>query len=78
MHADAVRVIYDNRPYLVVQRSDGSVDRAWGPFLPGTEPSLADCTLENEVHSENLLKMLESLLPVSPPLPSSDDTLAAG
>ena len=78
MHEDAVRVVYDNQPYLVVRQPDGSLDRAYGPFTPGTEPSLAECGPENEIRSGSLLSTLEELLPISPPLPASDDTLASG
>ena len=76
MHEDAVRVVYDNQPYLVIRQDDGSLDRAYGPFTPGTEPSLAECTPEREVRSGSLLASLEELLPISPPLPVNDDTLA--
>lgn len=76
MHPDAVRVVYDNQPYLVVRHEDGSLARAHGPFVPGTEPSLAECTSDNEVRDPALLSALEQLLPISPALPSADDTLA--
>ena len=78
MAADTVRVIYDNMPYLVIRAEDGSLARAHGPFTPGTEPNLAECTPENEVSSASLLASLEDLLPISPPLPASEDTLAGG
>jgi hypothetical protein len=76
MTADAVRVIYDSMPYLVIQNEDGSLASAHGPFTPGTEPNLADCSSENEVRSGSLLASLEDLLPISPPLPPSEDSLA--
>jgi hypothetical protein len=78
MHPDAARVVYDNRPYLVIRREDGSLDRAHGPFTPGTEPSLAECRDENEVRDAILLSTLANLLPISPSLPRADDTLAGG
>lgn len=78
MRPDVVRVVYDNRPYLVTRNDDGSLERAYGPFVPGAEPSLADCGPANQVGSPALLSALESLLPVSPALPSHDDTLAGG
>lgn len=76
MHDDAVRVVYENQPYLVIQRADGSLERAYGPFTPGTEPSLAECGPETEVRSPSLLASLEQLVPISPSLPNSDDTLS--
>lgn len=78
MRPEYVRVVYDNLPYLVVRREDGSLERAYGPFTPGTEPNLAECTDETEVTSGELLATLEDLLPISPALPSSEDTLAGG
>lgn len=76
MYPDAVRVVYDNQPYLAHRQEDGSLARAYGPFAPGTEPSLAECTPDNEVHDPALLSALQALLTISPPLPSSEDTLA--
>jgi len=72
------RVVYDNQPYLVDRKDDGSLDRAYGPFTPGTEPNVADCTDEMRVTTASLLATLEALLPISPQLPSNEDTLAAG
>ena len=76
MRPESVRVVYDNQPYLVMRREDGSLDRAYGPFTPGTEPDLAQCTDATAVGSAALLATLEGLLPISPALPSSEDTLA--
>jgi hypothetical protein len=76
MHSDATRVVYDNQPYLVLRSEDGNVERAYGPFTPGTEPSLAACTPDMEVRSAALLGILRELLPISPDLPASEDTLA--
>jgi hypothetical protein len=76
MTSDAVRVIYDNVPYLVIRNEDGTLARAHGPFTPGTEPSLTECSPENEVRSARLLASLKDLLPISPPLPPSQDSLA--
>ena len=78
LRTDFSRVVYDNQPYLVVRREDGSLDRAYGPFTPGTEPNLGDCTDEKRVTSQSLLASLEDLLPISPELPSNEDTLAGG
>jgi hypothetical protein len=76
MHPDATRVVYDNQPYLVLLGEGGEVERAYGPFTPGTEPSLATCTPDMEVRSQGLLRVLRELLPISPELPASEDTLA--
>ena len=78
MRTDSSRVVYDNQPYLVARREDGGLDRAYGPFTPGTEPNLDDCTDEMRVTSQSLLATLEGLLPISPQLPSNEDTLAGG
>ena len=78
MRQETVRVVFDNRPYLVVMREDGSLDRAFGPFDPGTEPNLTEGDDDNQVTSQALLAELEHLLPVSPSLPASRDTLAGG
>jgi hypothetical protein len=76
MHPEASRVVYNNQPYLVLLRADGSVEHAYGPFPPGTEPSLSECTPESEVHERGLLATLQALLPVSPKLPAHEETLA--
>lgn len=76
MTADNVRIVYENQPYLVMCAEDGSIDRAYGPFAPGTEPNLVQCTPETEVTKPALLADLRRLLPVSPRLPASEDTLA--
>jgi hypothetical protein len=78
MRPEFVRVVYDSQPYLVVRREDGALDRAYGPFTPGTEPDLAECTHERAVESHGVLAALQELLPMSPALPSSEDTLAGG
>jgi hypothetical protein len=76
MDPEVVRVVYDNMPYLVVRAEDGSAERAYGPFTPGTEPDASECGPQTEVRSRRLLNSLEKLLPISPPLPSHEDTLA--
>ena len=78
MRPELVRVVYDNQPYLVVRRDDGALESACGPFTPGTEPNLSDCTDEMRVGDQGLLAALEDLLPISPELPSYEDTLAGG
>jgi hypothetical protein len=60
MHGEAVRVVYRFQPYLVVPRADGALERAYGPFAPGTEPSLAECGPEIEVRTRGLLASLNN------------------
>ena len=76
MRSEFVRVVYENQPYLVVRRDDGSPERAYGPFTPGTEPDLSGCTDEMRVTDGSVLATIEGLLPISPELPSNEDTLA--
>jgi hypothetical protein len=71
-----VRVVFDNQPYLVTRSEDGSLERAYGPFSPGVEPALGECGPENEARGEGLLATLRDLMPISPELPSNEDTLA--
>ena len=78
MHGPASRVVFDNMPYLVELDEHGSISRAFGPFTPGTEPSLAECGDANRVRDAELLATLASLLPLSPDIPAADDTLAHG
>lgn len=75
-HAPMVRVVYDYQPYLVVRRADGSPERAFGPFTPGTAPSAAESGPDDEAHDHAVLGKLQDLLPWSPSLPAHDDTLA--
>jgi hypothetical protein len=77
MTARPIRVVFDNRPYLVTRQPDGSVERAYGPFAPGTEPSMDECGAHNEVNSSATRDALELLLPISPELPPGSDTLAS-
>ena len=76
MHPEASRVVYNDQPYLVLPGENGAVEHAYGPFPPGTEPSLGECTPDTEVHERALLATLQDLLPVSPKLPAHEDTLA--
>jgi hypothetical protein len=80
MHTDTdgVRIVFDNLPYLAVIADDGSLERAYGPYAPGTEPNLADAVPASEVTDPDLLGTLEALLPLSPELPTSESTLAGG
>lgn len=78
MHPPANRVVYRNRPYLLELATDGSVVAAFGPFTPGTEPSLADCSEDTRVRNAGLLDCLTRLVPISPDLPAAEDTLAGG
>ena len=43
MQPPPVRVVYDSQPYLVIRDGEGKAAQAFGPFAPGTEPSLAEC-----------------------------------
>ena len=76
MSEAAARVVYNNLPYLVIRDADGSLVRAHGPFTPGTEPNLLECNDRNRVESDDLLVELDQLLPVSPTIPPSLNTLA--
>lgn len=78
MHPEAARVVYRNRPYLVELDGHGGISAAFGPFMPGTEPSLSECSAENQVRDARLIETLTRLLPLSPELPPSEDTLAGG
>ena len=78
MTARPVRVVFDYRPYLVTRRDDGSLAQAYGPFAPGTEPAMAECSADNEVRSSATRDALELLMPRSPELPVGGDTLAGG
>lgn len=78
MHPPATRVIYRDQPYLVEMNADGSVVAAFGPFAPGTEPSLAECSSDTQVQDAAILDRLVGLVPISPDLPAADDTLAGG
>lgn len=77
MHPPATRVINRDRPYLLETNAGGSL-AAFGPFAPGTEPSLADCSADTQVQDAELLDRLARLLPISPDLPAAEDTLAGG
>lgn len=76
MHAPTVRVILDNQPYLLVLDENGSTRRAHGPFSPGTEPSVAMCSADNEVQDPALVGRLKELAPRSPTLPDTKDSMA--
>ena len=78
MHPPATRVVYRNQPYLLESSADGSVVAAFGPFTPGTEPSLIECRADNQVRDAELLDRLTGLVPISPALPAAEDTLAGG
>jgi hypothetical protein len=78
MRPEALRVIYDSQPYLVTVSDEGLLEHAYGPFTPGTEPNLAECSPDSEVRSASLRAALQSLIPLSPTLPSNEDSLAGG
>jgi hypothetical protein len=75
MHDDATRVVLDNLPYLLVRRRTGHV-AAYGPFVPGTEPALAECTTDREVHDRRVVTRLQELAGASPAIPPHSDNLA--
>jgi len=77
MQPPPVRVVYDSQPYLVIRDGEGKAAQAFGPFAPGTEPSLAECTPEIRVTDPDVLSTLDALVPLSPELPAHADTLAA-
>ena len=76
MHDESTRVVFENRPYLLVEQTDGT-ERAYGPFDPGTEPALSMCGPDTEIHDPELLRLLRDLRSRSPELPAHSDTLAA-
>ena len=76
MQPAPVRVVYESQPYLVIRDGDGSIARAYGPFSPGTEPSLDECTYDKEVTDLDLLSTLDGLVPLSPELPAHAGSLA--
>ena len=78
MHPPATRVIYREQPYLLELNADRSLKAAFGPFTPGTEPSLAECSPDTQVHDAELIHRLVRLVPISPDLPAAEDTLAGG
>ena len=77
-HPPATRVIHRNVPYLVELAADGTVVAAFGPFTPGTEPCLAECSTHTQVRDAALIASLTRLVPTSPDLPAAEDTLAGG
>ncbi len=78
MHPSATRVVYRVQPYLLELSTDGSVVAGFGPFTPGTEPSLAECTADTQVQDAEILDRLTRLLRISPDLPAAEDSLAGG
>ena len=78
MHPPATRVIYRNVPYLLELDTERAVVAAFGPFTPGTEPSLGQCSADTQVRDPALVSRLARLVPISPGLPAAEDTLAGG
>lgn len=74
-HEDATRVVYENLPYLVVDH-EGSGPTVYGPFEPGTEPSLEECTPDRRVTDVDVSASVLGLRPLSPVIPPSSSTLA--
>ena len=73
-HADATRVVLDDVPYVVVD--DAAGETVYGPFDPGTEPSLAECTPERRVSDESVRDRVIALRSVSPDIPAHASSLA--
>ena len=74
-HPDTTRVVLDNLPYLVVQPADGE-PTVFGPFDPGTEPSLEECAPERTVSDSAIRDAVLALRPLSPEIPAHASTLA--
>jgi hypothetical protein len=74
-HESATRVVYHDIPYLVVDGGDGGFT-VFGPFDPGTEPSLVECTPEREVTDPDLRDEVVALRAVSPDIPPHASSLA--
>ena len=74
-HADATRVVLDDLPYVVVDDARGE-STVYGPFDPGTEPSLAECTPERRVSNESVRDRVIALRSVSPDIPAHASSLA--
>lgn len=76
MRPRATRVVYDGHPYLVIDRDGSDPPAIHGPFQPGTEPALEQCSQQNLVTDERVARAVLSLRPRSPDLPTHTDTLA--
>jgi hypothetical protein len=63
----AKRVVYQSRPYLL--RHHEGEEKVYGPFEPGSEPTLAMATADREVEDPTLISEVRRLAAVSPPLP---------
>jgi hypothetical protein len=74
-HADATRVVHDDLPYVVVDDERGE-STVYGPFDPGTEPSLAECTSDHRVTDQRVRDQVMALRPVSPEIPAHASSLA--
>jgi hypothetical protein len=74
-HADATRIVHDDLPYMVVDDERGE-STVYGPFDPGTEPSLAECTPDRRLTDPSLRERVIALRPVSPDIPAHASSLA--
>ena len=74
-HADATRIVHEDLPYMVVDDARAG-PTLYGPFEPGTEPSLAECTPDRRVTDQGLRERVIALRPVSPDIPAHASSLA--
>jgi hypothetical protein len=70
----ARRVIHDFKPYLVMYGVGGDRE-VFGPFAPGTEPSLEACADANRVADPTLAEAILGLASGSPELRPAQDHL---
>jgi len=75
-HASAARIVYNDIPYLVVDEPNGRPPTVFGPFDPGTEPSLIECTADRRVTDQQLIDRVIGLRPISPDIPPHASSLA--
>jgi hypothetical protein len=74
-HDSATRVVLDGTPYLVVDDREGPAS-VYGPFDPGTEPSLDVCTPDRQVTDPALRDAVLDLRSISPDIPAHASSLA--
>lgn len=74
-HQSAARIVYNDVPYLVVDEDRGE-PAVFGPFDPGTEPSLDACLPDRRVTDRELAQRVIELRPISPAIPAHASSLA--
>ena len=74
-HESATRVVRDDIPYLLIDDGTGGFS-VFGPFEPGTEPSLVECTPERLVTDPHLRDEILALREISPDIPPHASSLA--